>query len=66
MTRVSIAKTENDFYAAFNRAIDDIGGHLITPGDHVLIKPNLVEPAATGQRTDNQSQGYRSSGLLLS
>lgn len=48
MTRVSIAKTENDFYAAFNRAIDDIGGHLITPGDRVLIKPNLVEPAAPG------------------
>jgi len=54
MTRVSIAKTENDFYAAFNRAIDDIGGHLITPGDRVLIKPNLVEPAApdSGQITN--------------
>jgi uncharacterized protein (DUF362 family) len=54
MTKVSIAKTENDFYAAFNRAIDDIGEPLITPGDRVLIKPNLVEPAApdSGQITN--------------
>jgi uncharacterized protein (DUF362 family) len=54
MARVSIVKTENDFYAAFNRAIDDIGGSLITPGDRVLIKPNLVEPAApdSGQITN--------------
>jgi len=54
MARVSIAKTENDFCAAFNRAIDDIGGPLITPGDRVLIKPNLVEPAApdSGQITN--------------
>ncbi len=54
MATVSIAKTENDFYAAFNSAIDDIGGPLITPGDRVLIKPNLVEPAApdSGQITN--------------
>ncbi len=54
MARVSIVKTENDFYAAFSRAIDDIGKCLITPGDHVLIKPNLVEPAAphSGQITN--------------
>jgi len=54
MARVSIARTENDFYAAFNRAINDIGEPLITPGDRVLIKPNLVEPAApdSGQITN--------------
>jgi len=46
MVRVSITKTENDFYAAFARAMDDLGGPRITPGDRVLIKPNLVEPAA--------------------
>jgi len=54
MAKVSITKTENDFYAAFSRAIDDIGESLITPGDRVLIKPNLVEPAApdSGQITN--------------
>ncbi len=54
MARVSIANTENDFYAAFSRTIDDIGGSFITPGDFVLIKPNLVEPAApdSGQITN--------------
>ena len=54
MVRVSIVKTENDFYTAFNKAIDDIGRPLITPGERVLIKPNLVEPAApdSGQITN--------------
>ena len=45
MAKVSITKTENDLYSAFNRVIDDIGEKLIAPGDCVLIKPNLVEPA---------------------
>ena len=53
MVKVSIAKTENDFYAAFTKVINDIGERLISPGDCVLIKPNLVEPAApdSGQIT---------------
>lgn len=46
MPRVSIVKTEDDLYEAFAKAIDVIGGKLIVPGDHVLIKPNLVMPAA--------------------
>ena len=54
MVKVSIARTENNLYSALVRAIDDIGVLLITPGDHVLIKPNLVEPAApdSGQITN--------------
>jgi len=53
MAKVSITKTDDSLYQAFTRAIDDIGERLITPGDHVLIKPNLVEPAApdSGQIT---------------
>ncbi len=53
MARVSITRTENDFCAAFARALADIGERPITRGDHVLIKPNLVEPAApdSGQIT---------------
>lgn len=53
MARVSITRTEDDFYAAFARALADIGERPITRGDHVLIKPNLVEPAApdSGQIT---------------
>ena len=45
MNKVSITKTETDHYTAFLKAIDSIGERVITPGDHVLIKPNLVEPA---------------------
>ncbi|MFC1916714.1 DUF362 domain-containing protein [Chloroflexota bacterium] len=45
MVKVSIVKTENNFYAAFIRAMNDIGKQLIAPGDCVLIKPNLVETA---------------------
>ncbi|GAH18765.1 unnamed protein product, partial [marine sediment metagenome] len=45
MIKVSITETENDFYTAFVRAIDGISDKLIAPGDRVLIKPNLVEPA---------------------
>ena len=46
MSNVSIVKTENDFYAAFTRALSDIGERPVTRGDHVLIKPNLYEPHA--------------------
>ena len=54
MTRVSFAKTGNDFYGAIVGAFNDIGGRLITPGDRVLIKPNLVELATpdSGQITN--------------
>jgi uncharacterized protein (DUF362 family) len=54
MTKVAITKTENDFYASFSQAIIDMGKPLIIPGDRVLIKPNLVEPAApdSGQITN--------------
>ncbi len=45
MVKVAIAKAENDLYAAFVKALDDISERLISRGDHVLIKPNLVEPA---------------------
>jgi uncharacterized protein (DUF362 family) len=45
MARVSITRTENDLYAALIRAIDSSGEKPIAPGDRVLIKPNLVEPA---------------------
>ncbi|MFC2022421.1 DUF362 domain-containing protein, partial [Chloroflexota bacterium] len=53
MVKVSIAKAENDFYAAFVRVLNDTGERLIGRGDHVLIKPNLVEPASpdSGQIT---------------
>jgi len=44
MSKVSIVKTENDFYAAFTRTLNDIGERPVSRGDHVLIKPNLYEP----------------------
>ncbi len=47
MVKVSIARTGSNFYRAFVEALDDIGEALISRGDRVLIKPNLVEPAAT-------------------
>jgi uncharacterized protein (DUF362 family) len=54
MTKVSIVKTENNIYKAFSRAISDLDKPLITRGDRVLIKPNLVEPATpdSGQITN--------------
>ena len=56
MVRVSITKTQKDFYDTFVRAIRDLGGPRVSPGDRVLIKPNLVEPAApdSGQITNPQ------------
>lgn len=54
MVRVSITKIQKDFYDAFDRAVHDLGGPRVGPGDRVLIKPNLVEPAApdSGQITN--------------
>ncbi|MFQ5997524.1 MAG: DUF362 domain-containing protein [Dehalococcoidales bacterium] len=46
MSKVSIVKTENDFYAAFSKALSDIGERPVGRGDRVLIKPNLYEPLA--------------------
>jgi len=39
MAKVSIVKTENDFYAALVKALNDIGERPVAPGDRVLIKP---------------------------
>jgi len=53
MSRVSIVKKGEDFYTTFVRAIEELGIKPVTSGDHVLIKPNLVQPAApdSGQIT---------------
>lgn len=53
MTRVSITSAEGDLYRAVTGVLGALGGNLIAPGDVVLIKPNLVEPAApdSGQIT---------------
>jgi len=45
MGKVSITKTENNLHTAVIEAIDGAADTLIARGDHVLIKPNLVEPA---------------------
>jgi len=44
MSKVSITKTEDDYYTAFVRAIDSTCERLVAPGDCVLIKPNLFRP----------------------
>ena len=46
MSRVSIAKRGKDLHSALATAIDDFGQQVIARGDRVLIKPNLVSPAA--------------------
>jgi uncharacterized protein (DUF362 family) len=46
MSKVSIVKTGNDIYAALDEALGDIGEKPIARGDHVLIKPNLLEPVS--------------------
>ena len=58
MARVSITKTENDLYTAVIKAIDGAADKLITRGDHVLIKPNLVQPA------DPESGEITTAGLI--
>jgi len=47
VVKVSLTKGGEDLYAALVRAINDIGEQIVSRGDHVLIKPNLVEPAAS-------------------
>ncbi len=51
MVKVSLTKVENDLYTSVGSAVRDIGGQIVMPGDCVLIKPNLVEPAAAGSGT---------------
>jgi len=46
MAKAAITRINGDFYAALVRAMNHLGVRLISPGDHVLIKPNLVEPAS--------------------
>jgi uncharacterized protein (DUF362 family) len=46
MSKVSIVKVENDYYATLLRALDDLGEKPVARGDRVLIKPNLYEPKA--------------------
>ncbi len=54
MSRVSIVKKRESFYATFVKAMEELGIQPVAPGDHVLIKPNLVQPAApdSGQITN--------------
>ena len=40
--KVSLTRVDKDLYAAVIKAIDELGQQVITPGDCVLIKPNLV------------------------
>ena len=51
--KVAITRAENNLYRAFVEAISDIDEAPISRGDRVLIKPNLVGPAAphSGQIT---------------
>jgi len=53
MAIVSITETASNLYESFVKATNDIGVRLISSGDRVLIKPNLVEPSApnSGQIT---------------
>lgn len=46
MSKVSIVKKRENYYATFVKAIKELGIQPVTSGDHVLIKPNLVQPAA--------------------
>ncbi len=45
MVKVSLTKTGKDLDAAVTKAINELG-QVVTPGDRVLIKPNLVTPEA--------------------
>lgn len=46
MGKVSLTKGGKDLYPTLIKAIDGMGEQLVAPGDCVVIKPNLVEPAA--------------------
>lgn len=45
MVKVSLTKPGKDLYVAVTKAIDELG-QVVTTGDRVLIKPNLVSPEA--------------------
>lgn len=45
MSKVSIVRAEEDLEATVDKAFQAIGDKIISKGDSVLIKPNLVEPA---------------------
>lgn len=53
MTRVAIVKVDGDCSSGIERAMGMVGLEPVKRGDTVLIKPNLVEPAApdSGQVT---------------
>jgi uncharacterized protein (DUF362 family) len=53
MAKVSLIKADKDLYAAVTEAIDKLG-QVVTPGDSVLIKPNLVrkETPESGEITN--------------
>ncbi|MAG14558.1 MAG: hypothetical protein CL874_01565 [Dehalococcoidales bacterium] len=44
MARVSITRAEKDPYIALTKVIAGLGEKFISPGDSVLLKPNLLEP----------------------
>ncbi len=45
MSKVSIVRVGKDLVASVAKALESIGNRVVSPGDSVLIKPNLVEPA---------------------
>lgn len=47
MVSVSLAQVQDDLYSTFVQTIDDIGQRVISSGDRVLIKPNLVSPGGS-------------------
>lgn len=51
MVKVSLTKIERGLYKSVVMALEEIGGQVVVPGDCVLIKPNLVEPAVAGSGT---------------
>ena len=48
MSRVSIVKKRESLYATFVKAMEELDVQPVVSGDYVLIKPNLVQPAAPG------------------
>jgi uncharacterized protein (DUF362 family) len=54
MTRVAIARTGDDIKAAVAGVLGGTGEPVVSEGDYVLIKPNLVrpEPPETGEVTN--------------
>jgi len=54
MARVAIARTGDNFRAALDKLLRDIDEQIVSAGDFVLIKPNLVraEPPDSGEVTN--------------